>query len=202
MFGPDDDFDRRLAKLRPAERSSSIPVNSSDEQSPKRMIAIRGGPPSRSRDWWSIGRFARFPYRLFGSGLGAALGTSAGWLYVALCDQANRSSSVRFRVTDRTLAANTGLSERTIIDLRKHLAEKGLIEFSVSPGQRPVYELKAIPETDIHPSERPREKRKPRGRSSAKNASEVDDLWGGLPQILRERPANYARPYANSAHPS
>jgi hypothetical protein len=221
VLGSEAEFERSLAGLKPLPPTFQSDIGA-DEREATRPTSTHQKPTgkrhtqkNRSADWWSLGPWARFPYRLFGSGLAAAVGDSALCLYFALLDQANRNGSIRFAVRDKVLAANTGISERTLTDLRKRLVRHGLIDVSVAPGQKPYYELKGITDTDIRPDERPREKGKPRGRSSPKrdepdkmnilteaaSAPEPDDGWDGLPQNLRGTHAKYARPYAKSAHP-
>jgi hypothetical protein len=47
-----------------------------------------------------MGPFSKFPYRFFGSGMAASVGPSAGFIYIALCDHANREGDNTFRVSD------------------------------------------------------------------------------------------------------
>jgi hypothetical protein len=132
------------------------------------------------------------PYRLFSSGLGAKLGPSAGWLYAALCSYANDDSSVTFSMSNNAIASDTGMSARTIGDAKKKLREVGLIEYSSVPGRRDEYTLKKPDLERIKRGERPRAKKKPRGKMT----KEDDPFgWEGLPQILRGTSVNYAKPY-------
>jgi hypothetical protein len=204
MDGAEPEFQKILSRFRPqSAQEPPSEVRWGHEKEPPPMAQPQGRPTSRrpgDGDWWKHGKFFRLPFRLFGSGLAAQAGPTAGWLLVALYDQANRRSATRFKVTDRILAANTALSGRTLVKARKILADKGLIEFLVRPGQAAEYTLLKVPETDIPTEQRPRAKRKPRGRTAQKAKEDGSELWGDLPQNLRGTGAKYARPYAKVAH--
>jgi hypothetical protein len=132
---------------------------------------------------------------LFGSGLAAKLRSSAGWTYTALCNHANRKQSATFNVADSTLASDTGLAPRTIIEARKKLLAFGLIECAIFPGRSAVYTMKSFPLEWIPVKDRPRSKCKPRGNTSAKFAEVETEEPCDLPHILRGTGANYARPF-------
>jgi hypothetical protein len=141
------------------------------------------------------GMYFQMPNRLFGSGLGAKLGTSAGWIYAALCDHANRKRSATFSVSDRALASDTGIAPRTIVEARKRLQEFGLVECLTLPGRSPVYTLKR-PSLEWMPmKERPRSERKKRGKSAAKFAHPKEPEPEELPHFLRGTHAKFASPY-------
>lgn len=110
-----------------------------------------------------IGPYTKIPNRLFGSGLAAKLGSSATIVYVALCDHANRDGKNTFKASDRAIAADTGISERTIVDARKALVEHGLIQCARENGQSYVYTLLAQKDLIWVPiKNRSRQKCKPR----------------------------------------
>lgn len=114
-----------------------------------------------------IGPFARFPNRFFGSGLAAKLGPSAALIYLDLCDHANREGDNTFRVSDRALAADTGIGPRTITEARKALIERDLIKCTQEPGKSYQYTLRT-PSLKWKPQkERQRVKDKPRGNRTA-----------------------------------
>jgi hypothetical protein len=109
-----------------------------------------------------IGPFSKIPNRLFGSGTAAILGTSATLLFVALCEHANRNSSNIFSASDRALAADTGLSPRTICEARKALQERSLLSVERMEGRSYSYTLLKRELGWVPVKDRQREKRKPR----------------------------------------
>lgn len=109
-----------------------------------------------------IGSFTKIPNRFFGSGKAAALGSSASLLYIALCERANRDGSNSFKASDRTIAADTGLSPRTIFDARKRLIENQLVSCNRGEGESYFYTLGALTLPWVPVKQRPRAKRKPR----------------------------------------
>src|ERR1700733_2272223 len=112
-----------------------------------------------------IGGFTKIPYRLFSSGEAARLTPSVALLLIALFDHANRNRGLTFRVSDRTLAADTNLAPRTICDGRKRLIERKWLLCSRNPGQSYQYILQ-IPELVWVPQKaRPRGQCRPRGYS-------------------------------------
>jgi hypothetical protein len=85
-----------------------------------RKIPVPGpAPVDQERRSVDIGPYARIPNRFFGSGMGARLGSSAGYLYIALCDHANRNGSNTFKLSDKALAGDTAIATRTICDARR-----------------------------------------------------------------------------------
>jgi hypothetical protein len=215
-------FERNLEGFRPA-----APQTLSDEslsaQSTTPRAQLSPQPQKKQKKeagWWEragFGGYARMPYNLHRSGIAARIGPDAVALYAGLLDQANRNSSTRFKVSDRKLAANTRISTRNILELRKVLIEASLIKYTVEPGDSGIYELLPFDATEVPVKERPLPKRKPRGRFAKKNQKSrdslhgespnpsenepeiQDDAWAGLPQILRGSGAKYARPYAKFA---
>ena len=112
-----------------------------------------------------IGPYSKIPNRFFGSGKAAALGPSASFTYVALCEHANRAGRNRFRASDRALAADTGLSTRTICEARKRLIENQLVLCAREEGQSYTYTLERPELRWVPIKQRPRRKKNPRGNS-------------------------------------
>jgi hypothetical protein len=104
-----------------------------------------------------IGPFSKIPNKFFGSGTAARVGVSAGFLFLALCEVANRKAATSFSVSDRTLAADTGLATRTICDARKKL-----IQCSREKGRSFTYSLGEYALEWIAVKDRPRTTRKAR----------------------------------------
>jgi DNA-binding transcriptional ArsR family regulator len=112
--------------------------------------------------------FFRVPGQLFGSGLGQSLGASAGWLYVALWENANRQRPPNntFGTTDKKLSSETGLSPRTIRNARNRLIEKGLLHCTREDGAKFEYTLSPQNLKWTRTDERPRAKKQPRAMQS------------------------------------
>src|SRR5271169_6134004 len=87
----------------------------------------RGPMPVNGRQPVDIGPYTRIPNRFFGSGMAARLGPSAGYIYLALCEHANRNSNRTFKASDKALASETAIAPRTICNARKRLIEYGLV---------------------------------------------------------------------------
>jgi transcription initiation factor IIE alpha subunit len=66
------------------------------------------------------------------------------------------------------LASETGLSTRTIRDVRITLMENGLIEYAREPGQSYTYTLLRQELKWLNLAERPRQKRKPRAMAATR----------------------------------
>jgi hypothetical protein len=126
--------------------------------------------PMTQKPKLDIGHWARFPNKFFGSGMARKVGTSASVLYFALCENANRNRepSNTFKASDRALASETGLSPRTMRDVRTKLLENGLVSYSRDPGQSYTYTLLRQELKWLKRSERPRPKQKPRAMAAAK----------------------------------
>jgi len=127
---------------------------------------LERGRGERSLD---IGLFARFPNKFFGSGLARKIGPSASVLYLALCETANRGNGRNniFTARDKSLAWETGLSPRTIRNLRAKLIENGLVKLSQEPGQNYTYTLLRQELKWFKNAERPpRQKQRPRGMAA------------------------------------
>jgi DNA-binding transcriptional ArsR family regulator len=117
-----------------------------------------------------IGPWARFPNKFFGSGMARKVGPSASVLYFALCENANRNRepSNTFKTSDKALASETGLSPRTMRNVRTKLLENGLVAYSREPGQNYTYTLLRQELKWLSRSERPRLKKRPRAMAVAK----------------------------------
>lgn len=120
--------------------------------------------PRESRRTVDLGPFTKIPNKLFGSGKAAALGPSATLLYVALCEQANRAANTVFSISDRSLAADTGLAARTICDARKRLQEQKMLSVTRQNGRSYSYSLFKCDLLWIQRTERQRPTRKPRAK--------------------------------------
>ena len=140
------------------------PQENHAEAEPSWRNALARGPTQvdQGKPSVEIGPYTKIPNRLFGSGMAARLRPSAGYMYLALCEHANRNSSNTFSASDKALASDTGIGTRTICDARKKLIERGLISCKREKGQSFVYTL-LKPSLEWKPvKERPRHKLKPR----------------------------------------
>ena len=107
-----------------------------------RKASTRGPMPVKQRRQpIEIGPYARFPNKFFGSGMAARLGPSAGYIYLALCDHANRHGDISFSASDKALASDTRIAPRTICNARKKLIEYGLISCEREKGRSHVFTL-------------------------------------------------------------
>jgi hypothetical protein len=158
-----------------------------------------------------IGPFSKMPSKFFGSGTAAELGNSAALFYLALCEHANRNNGNTFKASDLALASDTGMGERSFSTFRQKLLKKGLISCQRDKGQSFTYTLQ--PQDLLWGGgigERPRQKRKARGRQSPKVKFPNNPTQSAAPNIrekladLSDRdmvnmfpaPANFARPYS------
>jgi hypothetical protein len=218
MYGAEAEFDKRLREFSatpPSLPERSIHIPSVGSIGPHSVSILEPAGPPTGRRWPSgrtknrsqskdgfqgvfPGAFFQMHNRLFGSGMAAKLRCSAGRLYTALCSMANQKSAGTFSVSDQTLANDTGMGRRTIVEARKKLLKFELIESSISPGQSTVYTLKN-PSLEWMPvKERPRLQCKERGKSAA-NLAHPEELEPiELPHFLRGSDANFARPYKGS----
>lgn len=135
----------------------ATPVSIGRKTSPRGPVPVNQG-----RQPVDVGPYTRIPNRFFGSGVAARLGPSAGYIYLALYEHANRNSSLTFKVSDRALASETTIAPRTICNARKKLIEQDLISCKREKGQSHVYTL-SKPSWEWKPlTERHRRKLKPR----------------------------------------
>jgi hypothetical protein len=126
--------------------------------------------------WWAVsvdvevGPWFKVPKGVFRGGTAGSMGPHATAVYVALCEHANRKSSNTFSVSDKALASDTGVAERTIREIRTALVEQELITCSRGKGQSYTYVLSAVPIDWVPIKSRPRRKRKPRALQAARLA--------------------------------
>jgi hypothetical protein len=118
-----------------------------------------------------VGPFTMIPNRFFASGTAAKLGCSTGFLYVALCDHANRNSSNTFKASDKALSSDTGLGTRTICIARRRLCEHGLITLSRPEGQSYTYTICKPTFEWVRLEQRLRAKQKPRALYAQRSLS-------------------------------
>lgn len=136
--------------------------------------ALSDASPEPQKSKVEIGHFSKVPNKFFGSGMARKIGPSASVLYFALCENANRNRepSNTFKASDKALASETGLSPRTIRDMRIKLFENGLAEYQREPGQSYTYTLLRQELKWIKLAERLRQKRKPRAMAAARAMQE------------------------------
>ena len=136
---------------------------SSGVNEPKRVRPLDIG-------WWT-----KIPNKFFSSGMACKVGPSASLLYLALCENANRPQppTNTFKASDKALASETGLSPRTLRDVRIKLVENGLIDYRREPGQCYTYVLLPQKLKWIKLAERPRQKRKPRAMAVSGGAGGI-----------------------------
>ncbi len=121
-----------------------------------------------------LGLYTMIPSKFFGSGTALALGKSAALLFVALCEHANRVGQNTFHASDRALASDTGLSERTICDARTKLVEHGLVKIQRGMGQIHTYTIPKLAFVWVPIAERPRKRRQPRAYAARRAAVTTD----------------------------
>ena len=138
-----------------------------------------------------IGNFTKIPNKFFGSGKAAQIGPSASLLFVALCEQANRVGENTFRASDKALAADTGLSPRTICNARKALLEERLLACTRDKGSSYRYTLPVFAFSWVAIKDRPRTKRKVRALHSLRKLSSANFASPDILQTPRT-PANFA----------
>ena len=128
------------------------------------MDALPDPREESQRSKVKIGPFTPVPNKFFGSGMARSVGPSASLLYFALCENANRNKerSLTFKASDNALASETGLSPRTIRDVRIKLLENNLVEYTRKPGESYTYTLIPQELKWLKRDARPRRKRKPR----------------------------------------
>jgi hypothetical protein len=127
----------------------------------------QGNPPHATVD---IGLYTKIPSKFFSSGTASKLGPSPSLLFLALCEHANRNSSISFKASDAALASDTGLGTRTIFKARQRLVEFNLICCDRQNGRSYVYTLKEYQFNWKPLKERPRVKRKPRAEHASRIA--------------------------------
>jgi hypothetical protein len=143
-------------------------------------VSARAGP--------DLGPYFTVPKGIIRSGIAAQIGPSALALYIALCEHANRDNTVSFTASDKALASDTDISERTIGELRKILVERKLIECRREPGHSFEYTLLPVKGDWVRIVDRPRIKRNPR----AHKATRLQLMSMGISPATR---AKYAVPF-------
>jgi hypothetical protein len=131
-----------------------------------------------------LGRYFKVPKGVFQSGLAARLGSSAMTVYVALCEHANRKNSNTFVASDKALAADSGVAERTIRGVRTKLVQAKLITIRRELGQSYTYTLLPISSDWVPIKERPRQPCKPRALYALESVSEKFQSVTEVQQIL------------------
>jgi hypothetical protein len=131
-----------------------------------------------------VGPYFRVPKGLFQNGIARQLGASAVAVYVALCEHANRKGVNVFSVADRSLAADTGIAERTIRDVRTKLSDAGLVSFVREAGHSYTYTLIPVQLAWVPVEDRPRQPKKRRALYAPKPAATDDCGRVGVQQIL------------------
>jgi hypothetical protein len=149
----------------------------------------------------NVGPYFQTPKGIFLNGIAPRIGASAVSVYVALCLHANEKNGNVFSVSDRTLAADTGIAERTIRDVRTRLTCAGLISFDRDHrGQSYTYKLVPVKLVRIPVKERPRPPKKRRALHAEKqplaDAQRFSEVQQELPyhtgNACRTPPADFA----------
>jgi DNA-binding transcriptional ArsR family regulator len=120
-----------------------------------------------------LGPYFTVPKVLIQSGIAGRIGPYATVVYIALCEHANRGKREdqnTFSVSDRALAADTGIAERTIRNHRTKLVEQGLISCRRDTGQSYIYTILLLPSEWVPIKDRPRKKRKRRALHASRLA--------------------------------
>lgn len=136
------------------------------------LMTARGNGPSKNPE---VGPYFIVPKGLFQNGIAARIGPFAVTIYAALCEQANRKNGNTLSVSDRTLAADTGVAERTIRDIRSKLFEAGLVTFVREPGSSYTYTLILVQPARIPVKERLRQPKRRRANYAPQLAAA--DTW-------------------------
>ena len=138
-----------------------------------------------------LGRYFTVPKGLIENGIAARIGASAVTIYVALCLHANQKNGNVVPVSDRTLAAETGVAERTIRQVRFRLCKERLVTVDRKPGASYDYTLIPVQLTARIPiKERLRKPRKPRAihasRQTASALAKKPEIQQKLPHYSGE----------------
>lgn len=151
-----------------------------------------------------LGPYFVVPKGLFQNGIAARIGPYAVAIYAALCEWANRKNGNVVSVSDRSLAADTGVAERTIRDIRALLLNNGLVSLNREPGQSYTYTLLPVTLAPRVPvKQRPRQPKKQRALYAPR--LDLSMLRTGL-EVQQKRPHSSRnicnRPLAEFAGPS
>jgi hypothetical protein len=117
-----------------------------------------------------VGPYFMVPKAFFQSGRAARVGPSGIAIYTKLCEHANRKGQNTFRVSDKALADEAGVAERTIRDIRTKLEAEGLITRQREAGQSYTYTILRLPSEWVPTEDRPRKKRKQRAIHATRSA--------------------------------
>jgi hypothetical protein len=132
---------------------------------PERIYEPRKNP--------DVGPYFKVPKGLIQNGIAARIGPSAVTVYVALCEHANYANGNVFSTSDRALAAETGVAERTIREVRTRLQSEMLISFTRSLGQSYTYTVIPVkPAARIPVKEKLRQPRKRRGLHATERSAD------------------------------
>jgi DNA-binding transcriptional ArsR family regulator len=146
--------------------TTSFPINQRTPAADQDALSIKhsqqAGKQRQATGAVQIGEFSKIPNKFFGSGKAAEIGPTASLLFLALCEVANRYQAMSFSISDRSLAADTGLAPRTICEARKRLREKKLIQCSREKGRSFTYSLAEYKLPWIAVKDRPSTKRRAR----------------------------------------
>jgi hypothetical protein len=155
---------------RPTPNQSDDPASASRPDG-RRLSTVHSRKEQRPAV--DLGPYSKIPNKIFGGGIARELGPSAALFFLALCEHANRNGSMSFKASDASLAADTGLSPRTICEARKRLMEWNLIACDRQHGNSYTYRLSRYNFTWKPVKERARVKRKPRAMyaSGSKSAA-------------------------------
>lgn len=156
----------------------------------------------RTKPYVDLGPYFTVPKAVIRGGFAAKMSASAFAVYVALCEQLNRGSTETFRLSDKALAARTGVAERTISDIRKKLAELKLVESLGRPGAS--FEYRIVPQPYSGPDRTPpRTKQRPRALNAKNELPRHDPQTKNSPaKFAAPSQQNLLNPSANFADPS
>ena len=86
-------------------------------------------------------RYSGFPPEIFEKGFVPKMSASGFRLYIFLCRESDRKSSLQLYLTDRAIILETGTSARALTDARVNLKNLGLIECNKDKGGAYTYDL-------------------------------------------------------------
>jgi hypothetical protein len=144
---------------------------------------VKGAPKNPD-----LGPYFTVPKGLIRNGIAARIGPSAVAVYVALCEHANRVNGNVVSVSDRAIATETDVAERTIREVRILLQSKGLVYLTRQPGCSYTYNLIPVKvERSIPVKDSPRPPKKPRAihatRQAAEDTQESPKVRQNLPDL-------------------
>jgi hypothetical protein len=145
------------------------------------------GPVTKLVGRVELGPYFTVPKGLIYGGIAGRIGPHATAVYIALCEHANRGKREdqnTFSVSDRALASDTGVAERTIRDIRTKLMEHYLIRCERRAGQSYSYTLLSLTETFIRIEDRPRQIKRRRALHAQKPRPTDNQKLAGVQQML------------------